>query len=83
MGNQVVLGVSEEFGEKIREQYEGSNDEERLKNWAEEYESDSDNRGFSEAEIRSMIQEEIDDRLGVLSDKISEEIEEKLRQMNR
>mgnify|MGYP006275067191 CR=1 FL=1 len=41
MSKNTTLSVPEEFAEDLRENYEGSNDLERLENWAEQFESDS------------------------------------------
>lgn len=51
-----------EIVERIEAQ-EGSNDEERLRNWAENYSSEEEDSEFTEEEIRSIAREEAEDKI--------------------
>jgi len=51
-----ALWVSEELQEEVRKE-EGLNDIERLKNWAENYSSEEEQKGFTESEIKDLAEE--------------------------
>ena len=51
-----ALWVDEELQEEVRKE-DGDNDIERLKNWAENYSSEKEQKGYTESEIKDLAEE--------------------------
>lgn len=58
--NYTTLSVSREFAQKIQ-RFDGATTEDRLKNWADQYDNDSDY--MTELEVESLIEQKIEDAM--------------------
>lgn len=72
MVEKTTLSVSKGFAEKLRNEYEGSNDFERLENWADSRDSGDDYKNVISLDdlddtVRSALRDEVPDLLRSMS----------------
>lgn len=65
MKDNTTLSVPKAFATDLRDKYEGDNDMERLRNWAEDFETEDDDgtEALDIYEHREEIEEIVDDRV--------------------